>query len=111
MFDYSDDGEVQAKDDVASLNINVSQDEYLIHDRFDELQNAIDIYQDDHDVLTVAQNEIVQRIESKEREILKKQKELTFLIDQRDNGNRCLFRVEKNLHQLSRTLEKEKQLL
>jgi len=111
MFDYFGDGDVKAIDIVNPLNENVSQEESRNRNRFDELQNAIDIYQNDHDMLTVEQNAIMQRIEIKQQEIVEKQRELNVLFDQRDNGNQCLLRAEKNLHQLSRTLKKEMQYL
>ena len=111
MNEYFDDGDVQAVDIVNPLNSEVQPEEYPSSNRLDELQNAIDIYQNDHDVLTIEQIEIAQKIEEKQKEIAERQRELAFLLDQSENGSRCLFRAEKNLRQLSKALQLERQQL
>jgi dynactin complex subunit len=111
MNEYFDDGDVQAVDLVNPLNNEVQPEECPSSNRLNELQNAIDIYQNDHDVLTVEQIAIAQKIEEKQKEIAEHQKKLAFLLDQSDNGSRCLFRAEKNLRQLNKALQLERQHL
>jgi predicted nucleic acid-binding Zn-ribbon protein len=101
MEDF-EDGDAQA---ISIANpYSAQQEDYRVSNRLDELQSAIDIYQQDHDVLSYEQIEINRKIEEK-------QKELRYLIDQHENGLRSLFRAEKNLRELNKALQKERQCL
>lgn len=100
MEDF-EDGDVQAISIAGSQNSG-QQEEYIPSGRISQLQSAIDIYQQEHDVLSYAQIEINRKIEQK-------QKELQYLLDQYDNGVRGLFRAEKNLRDLNKALQQERQ--